>query len=44
MGVPDYTNHIGGIDRSDHYCTTHFHMEISEVVEKTFSGAWMCAL
>jgi hypothetical protein len=24
MGVPDYRNHIGGIDRSDHYCTTHF--------------------
>jgi hypothetical protein len=35
MCVLDYSKHMGGVDRSDHYCATCFHSEISEVVETT---------
>jgi hypothetical protein len=39
MCVLDYTKHMGGVQHSDHYCTTYvFIQEISEVVEKTFAG------
>jgi hypothetical protein len=43
MCVFDYRNHTGSVDGSDHHCATCFHMEISELVEETFPGAWKSA-
>jgi hypothetical protein len=43
--VLDYTNHMGGVDRSDHYCATYAFIRKSlKCREHSFAGAWKCEL